>query len=80
MQAIIKGKASIMKKLLTVNELADLLSVQQLTIRRMVKRGQLTAIRIGRAVRFDPADVDAFLASVRETGEPKRGIQEGRKS
>lgn len=68
-----------MKKLLSVAELADALSVNQLTIRRMVKRGQLTAVRIGRAVRFDPDDVDAFLATVR-TDAPPRGNQEGRKA
>lgn len=70
-----------MKKLLTVTELADILSVNQLTIRRMVKRGQLSAVRIGRAVRFDPADIDAFLTTVR-TGPVSRndGHQEGRKA
>lgn len=68
-----------MKKLLSVAELADMLSVNQLTVRRMVKRGQLTAVRIGRAVRFDPDDVAVFLASVR-IGGPSRGSQEGRKA
>jgi len=70
-----------MKKLLTVAELADILSINQLTVRRMVTRGQLTAVRLGRAVRFDPDDVDAFLASVRTTTDSlKDGHQEGRKA
>lgn len=69
------------KKLLTVNELADILSVNQLTIRRMVKRGQLVAVRIGRAVRFDPADIDAYLATVRTGTDIKNaGMPEGRKA
>jgi excisionase family DNA binding protein len=69
------------RKLLTVDQLAERLSVKPLTIRRMVNRGQLVAVRIGRAVRFEPAAVDAFLATVR-TGSAvtKDGIQEGRKS
>ena len=66
-----------MKKLLTVNELAEMLSVNQLTVRRMVQRGQLTAVRIGRAIRFDPDDVEEFLDSVRIG---KDGNQERRKS
>ena len=65
------------RKLLTVDQLAEKLAVNPLTVRRMVQRGQLTAVRIGRAVRFDPVDVDAFLASVKVG---KDGIQEGRKS
>lgn len=70
-----------MKKLLTVAELAAILSINQLTVRRMVKRGQLTAVRLGRAVRFDPADVDAFLATVRTTTDSRNdGHQEGRKA
>ncbi len=54
-----------MMKLLTVAELADLLSVTDITVRRMVIRGQIPAVRIGRAVRFRQEDVDAFLTSVR---------------
>jgi len=64
------------KKLLTVNELADMLSVNPMTVRRMVKRGQLSAVRIGRAIRFEPTAIDAFLESVRVG---KDGIQADRK-
>jgi len=53
------------RKLLTVEQLAERLAVNQMTVRRMVNRGQLPAVRIGRAIRFRPADVDAFLKSVR---------------
>jgi len=68
-----------MMKLLTVAELADLLSVTDITVRRMVIRGQIPAVRIGRAVRFRQEDVDAFLTSVRiqptavrKDGKPER--------
>ena len=66
-----------MRKLLTVAELADLLSINQLTVRRMVNRGQLTAVRLGRAVRFHPDDVDAFLATARTHCPPTVSLNDG---
>ena len=64
------------RKFLTVEELAKKLDVNPMTVRRMVQRKQLTGSKVGRALRFDPADVDAFLASIKVG---KDGIQEGRK-
>ena len=49
----------------TVKELAALLVVKPITIYRMVDRGQLPAIRIGKSLRFDPADIEAFLDRIR---------------
>lgn len=77
-----------MKKLLTVKELAAALAVSELTVRRMIKRGQLTAVRINRSFRFEQEAVDAFLANVRTgpAAKPptpafmKAGLPEGRKS
>ena len=43
--------------LLTTQETADLLRVHPRTIQRLVERGQLSAVHVGAAVRFDPADV-----------------------
>jgi excisionase family DNA binding protein len=43
--------------LLTTQETADLLHVHPRTIQRLVERGQLSAVHLGAAVRFDPADV-----------------------
>lgn len=39
-------------QLLTVREAAKLLSVSQLTIRRMISDGRLPSVRIGRLVRI----------------------------
>ena len=49
----------------TVADLADLLAVKPVTIYRMVRRGQLPAVKIGRSIRFSPDDVADFLKSVR---------------
>lgn len=49
----------------TVATLAERLAVTPLTIRRMVARGQLPAVRVGRSIRFSPEAIDAWLESVR---------------
>lgn len=46
--------------LLTTSETAALLHVHPRTVQRLVERGQLEAIRLGTAVRFDPGDVAAL--------------------
>ena len=53
------------EKLLTVREVADRLGVCRATMYAMVERGELPAVRIGAAVRVDPADHErrARLAS-----------------
>lgn len=43
--------------LLTTNEAADALRVHPRTVQRLVERGQLSAVHLGTAVRFDPADI-----------------------
>jgi excisionase family DNA binding protein len=43
--------------LLTTSEAAELLHVHPRTVQRLVERGELGAVRLGAAVRFDPADV-----------------------
>jgi excisionase family DNA binding protein len=42
---------------MTVKEAATLLRVSTKTIRRLIKREELQAVRIGRTVRLRPADV-----------------------
>jgi len=50
------------RPLLTVERAAFLASVSEATIRRAIRDGRLTSVRIGRAVRIRPEDLDAFLA------------------
>lgn len=45
---------------LTVNECAALLAVDHKTVRRLIDRGELPALRVGRVLRIDPADLDAL--------------------
>jgi excisionase family DNA binding protein len=47
-----------MQQYLTVNEVAVLLRLHPITVRRYIKGGQIRAIRIGRAVRVPSDEVD----------------------
>jgi len=57
--------------LLTTSEAADLLHVHPRTVQRLVERGELGAVRLGAAVRFDPVDVADLTTRLkrREAGE-----------
>jgi excisionase family DNA binding protein len=47
--------------LLNTNEAAKLLGVCPKSVFNFVERGQLRAVKLGAAVRFDPADVAEFI-------------------
>ena len=48
-------------RLLTVAEVADLLRVSNMTVYRLIKGGQLGAIRVGKNYRIPQDDLDAYL-------------------
>jgi excisionase family DNA binding protein len=49
-------------RFLTVNEVAELLRLSDMTVYRLIKKGDLPAVRIGRSYRLREDDVDAYLA------------------
>jgi excisionase family DNA binding protein len=51
--------------LLTTEEAASLLRVHPRTVQRLVERGDLCAVHIGSAVRFDPEDVGCLVERVK---------------
>ncbi|MFM8238545.1 MAG: helix-turn-helix domain-containing protein [Actinomycetota bacterium] len=50
-------------RFLTVQEVADLMRVSSMTVYRLIKAGELPAVRVGRAFRVSETDVDAYLAA-----------------
>lgn len=60
------------KRMLTVQELAEYMSVTPVTIYRLAESGTLPAKHIGDSIRFLPDDVEKFLASAKYT-KSKRG-------
>jgi len=59
------GDAAPIARLLTVAEVAGQLAVSRDTVERLCDRGHLVVYRLGRAVRVDPASVEAYLARCR---------------
>jgi excisionase family DNA binding protein len=53
--------------LLTTGEAARLLRVHPRTVQRLVGRGELRAVHLGGAVRFDPHDVGALVERVKHS-------------
>jgi excisionase family DNA binding protein len=52
--------------LMTVNQLARLLGVSRWTIYRLVRDGEVRAVKVGERNRFRPEDVNAYLERQRE--------------
>lgn len=48
---------------MTVAEVAELMRVSTMTVYRLIKAGDLPAVRFGKSYRLDEADVDSYLAS-----------------
>jgi len=49
-------------RLLTVGEVADAMRVSNMTIYRLIKSGQLAAVRVGKNYRIRESDVDRYLS------------------
>lgn len=48
-------------RFLTVQEVAELMRVSTMTVYRLIKSGDLPAVRVGRSFRVRDVDVDAYL-------------------
>ncbi|NNC80223.1 MAG: helix-turn-helix domain-containing protein [Acidimicrobiales bacterium] len=46
---------------MTVAEVAQLMRVSTMTVYRLIKAGELPAVRVGRSYRLRPGDVDHYL-------------------
>jgi excisionase family DNA binding protein len=62
-------------RLLTTEQTAQLLAVSVRTVKNLVCGGKLAYVKIGRATRFDPDDIDEYiLRSRRKERRPFRSI------
>lgn len=48
-------------RFLTVQEVADLMRVSSMTVYRLIKSGELGAVRVGRSFRVRQEDIDGYL-------------------
>src|SRR3989442_411849 len=66
-------KEASMERLSTTEEVAELLRIEPVTVRRLVMRGELMAYRIAGEYRFTPANVENFVESQRVVVSMKPG-------
>lgn len=55
--------AGMTSPLLTVAEVADLFRVSSMTVYRLIRSGELPAVRVGRSYRVTQQDLQAYLES-----------------
>ncbi len=58
-------------QLLTTQEVATLLRVSEVTVRRLIRARVLGVVRIGRSVRISPSQVATYLAENSENPTPR---------
>jgi excisionase family DNA binding protein len=51
--------------LLTVRQAAKVLSISERTLWSLTARGEIPAVRFGRSVRYDPADLRRWIESAK---------------
>ena len=51
----------VLERLLTYKQVGEIIGMTDRTVFELVKRGGLRAVRIGRSVRVDPADLRAYI-------------------
>ena len=61
-EAMSEGSTPIAGPLLTVAEVAEVLRVSNMTVYRLIKAGQIPALRVGKNYRIRSADLTAFLS------------------
>ncbi len=68
MQMPQKRPRSELTQLLRPREAAAFLSISERTLKRLVARGDLGSVRVGKALRFEEAELRAFLTRNRQGG------------
>ena len=63
MEGVTVAQSFATARFLTVQEVADLMRVSTMTVYRIIKSGELPAVRVGRSFRVSDQDVDAYLAA-----------------
>ena len=64
-----------MAELLSIQEVAQITGLHEITIRRYVRSGELEAVRIGRRIRVRREAVDKLMKPMRPESEPEPALQ-----
>jgi excisionase family DNA binding protein len=55
-----------LERLLTINEVCELLGISRASVYGLMRAGELTPVRVGERARFEPVDVRAYIERRRE--------------
>jgi excisionase family DNA binding protein len=58
-----KGSGPPMGRLLTVAEVAQVLRVSNMTVYRLIKAGEMPALRVGKNYRIRESELEAFISA-----------------
>lgn len=58
---IAEGCEPPLSRLLTINQVAEILAVSESTIRRLIESGEIVYVRVNGSIRVRPGDVDAYI-------------------
>lgn len=64
------ASATSRRRLLDIDAVAELLNTSVRHIRRLVHEHRIPVVRVGRLIRFDPVDLDAWLDEHRSSAAP----------
>jgi excisionase family DNA binding protein len=70
----------VLDRLLTVEEAAERLGTSTRFVRRLVTERRIAYVKVGRHVRLDPTDVEAFIATSRVEVRPLVAVLPHRRS
>ena len=70
--------------MMTKTEVCEILVISDNTLRRIIAAGELGAIKVGQRLRFDPKEIERYIArstqkAVRPVAIPKSNISAGTK-
>jgi excisionase family DNA binding protein len=71
------GQRNPVDSFLTVAEVAEMLKLNQQTVRNWIDQGSLPAVRVGRRVRIRQSDLDRLLDEGRTGGQAPSGEELG---
>lgn len=67
------GSTSLPDSLMTVAEVAEVLRVSRMTVYRLIKAGELAALRVGKNYRIRRQDLESYLASGSVRADESKG-------
>ena len=67
-----------MSELLSIQEVADLTGLHEITIRRYIRSGKLEAVRLGRRIRVRRAAIDNLLKPLQPDVTPEAAVEDTR--